>query len=88
MQYMKSTILMIAVTCDLALAFGCYPGRPEGGCYVQNKGTEGPVNTLIPANHPDPKSLVYSCNRGATYCCTKNTFKATVPDINRCKPRS
>ncbi|KAI7945048.1 hypothetical protein MJO28_010743 [Puccinia striiformis f. sp. tritici] len=76
---LRKAIFMIAATCDLALAFDCYSGHPDGGCLVAPK-------TVVAADHPDPDSTYYSCSKGAHYCCLKDTFKAKVPDIGRCKP--
>ncbi|KAH9459412.1 hypothetical protein Pst134EA_019565 [Puccinia striiformis f. sp. tritici] len=76
---LRKAIFMIAATCDLARAFDCYSGHPDGGCLVAPK-------TVVAADHPDPDSTYYSCSKGAHYCCLKDTFKAKVPDIGRCKP--
>ncbi|KAA1095633.1 hypothetical protein PGTUg99_013316 [Puccinia graminis f. sp. tritici] len=73
MHFFKSSIVILAATCKLALAFDCHSPYGTGGCMGTAKGS---TKILSPALQPNGRGTTYFlCERGLDECCLDATFK-------------
>ncbi|EFP83602.1 hypothetical protein PGT21_031933 [Puccinia graminis f. sp. tritici] len=86
MHFFKSSIVILAATCKLALAFDCHSPYGAGGCLDT---VAGSVDILSPALQPNGRGTTYFlCEKGLNECCLDATFKippGRIPDPNKCQ---
>ncbi|KAA1094121.1 hypothetical protein PGT21_010435 [Puccinia graminis f. sp. tritici] len=80
MHFFKSSVVILAVTCKLALAFNCHSQYGAGGCLNT---VVGSVDVLSPALRPNGAGTTYFiCEKGLAECCLDATFKVnSIPLI-------